>query len=77
MYAPEVIVENYIQALPKATRLLDDPHHPDPVLKVVTSGFCHDDYLRLLHSRCAIVCEPKTVPCAVENRKRLHPYLAF
>ena len=67
MSAQEIIVENYMQALLKAALLLGDLHHSEPIHRVVISGFCYSDRLRILHSRCTIICEPKTVPPKIEN----------
>ena len=67
MYAHEIIVENYMQALLKAALLLGDLHHSEPIHRVVISEFCHSDHLRILHSKCTIICEPKTVPPKIES----------
>ena len=67
MYAHEIIVENYMQALLKAALLLGNLHPPEPIHRVVISGFCHSDHLRILHSKCTIICEPKTVPPKIES----------
>ena len=67
MCAHEIIVENYMQTLIKAALLLGDLHPSEPIYKVVISEFCHNDHLRILHSRCAIICEPKTVSSKAES----------
>ena len=67
MSAQEIIVENYMQALLKAALLLGDLHHSEPIHRVVISEFCHSDHLRILRSRCTIICEPKIVPPKIES----------
>ena len=67
MYAHEIIVENYMQALLKAALLLGDLRRSEPIHRVVISEFCHSDHLRILRSRCTIICEPKTVPSKIED----------
>ena len=67
MSAQEIIVENYMQALLKAALLLGDLHPSEPIRRIVISGFCHSDHLRILHSTCTIICEPKTVPPKIES----------
>ena len=67
MYAHEIIVENYMQALLKAALLLGDLRHSESIHRVVISEFCHSDHLRILHSKCTIICEPKIVPPKIES----------
>ena len=67
MSVQEIFVENYMQALLKAALLLGDLHHSEPIHRVVISGFCHSDPLRILHSRCTIICETQTVPPKIES----------
>ena len=67
MCVHEIIIESYIQALLKAALLLGDPRHSESIHKVVISGFCHSDHLRILHSRRTIICKPKTAPSKTES----------
>ena len=67
MSVQEIFVENYMQALLKAALLLGDLHRSEPIHRVVISGFCHSDHLRILHSKCTIICEAKTVPPKIES----------
>ena len=67
MSAQEIIVENYMHALLKVALLLGDLHHSEPLHRAVISEFCYSDHLRILHSKCTIICESKTVPPKIES----------
>lgn len=63
MHTKEILVENYMQALLKASLLLGNPHKHEPIHKVAISGFQYGSYARTLHSQCIIICEPNvTLP---------------